>query len=79
MLLALVQRLFRPRVSRELREFQLTALIRPYTALYETDLLAGSYRFVRLLHRLSVYILKLSFPLVSCWYATCISATFAPG
>ena len=48
------------------------------TASLETDLFAGSLRFVRLLHRLTVYSFKLSTPLASSLYATCISATFVP-
>ena len=52
---------------------------RHYTALQVTDMLAGSWRFVRILHRVRVYGFKLSIPLASCSYATWISATIVPG
>ena len=40
---------------------------------------AGSCRFARSLHQLIACIFKLSIPSASSSYATCISATFAPG
>ena len=75
MLLALVQRLFRPGKGASLREFPLTAEY----ASEVTQLFVGSLRFVRLLYRLTVYSFKLSIPLASSLYATCISGTLVPG
>ena len=49
------------------------------TASHDTQLFVSSLRFVRLLHRFTVYSFILSIPLASSLYATCISATFVPG
>ena len=50
-----------------------------YAPLQELDYLAGPYRFVRFLHKLSVYIFELPTPSASCSKAPCISATITPG
>ena len=69
MILALVQRLFRARISRQCEWI---------SNAQETDYFAGSWGFVRLLHKLRVCIFELFYPLPSCWYGTCISAQFVP-
>ena len=76
MQLAIVQPLFRVLVS---RQFHISALIQVCTASGEMDLLAGLWRLVRSLHRLTVYIFEPSIPNASCSNTTCISATFVPG
>ena len=63
----------------KLREFDISTLIRHSTPRGEMDFLAGLWRLVRSLHRLTAYIFELSIPYGSCLYATCISATFVPG
>ena len=45
---------------------------RPYMAQHESGQFLGSYRSVRFLHQLRVYIYRLSFPIPSFWYAPCI-------
>ena len=58
-----------------IREFPLTAL---YGAACD-GYVSGLVEFCALLHRRKVYVFKLSIPLASCSYATCISAGIVPG
>ena len=61
--LALVQPFFRARISRECMRISIVGIY--YTALLGTEILAGPYSFVRLLHRERVSIFKLFMPIAS--------------
>ena len=60
--LALVQHLYRARISRECARITIEGTIRRCRG---TEILAGPYSFVRLLHREKVYIFKLFMPIDS--------------
>ena len=72
----LVQALHPARFSRQYARISIDGC--DYTALQEADLFAGSYRFVSWFQWLRVYVFNLFIPLASSWYATCVSASFAP-
>ena len=72
---ALVQRLFRPRFCREIACISIDGTIYGVAG---KGFFAGSYSFVRLLHRLRVHGFKLSISSACSSYATCIGASFVP-
>ena len=52
--------------------------LRTYTALQKTEQFAVPFRSIRFLHRLKIYIFRLSFPIASFSYAPCIGAAIVP-